>query len=55
MPGLIEAKAVTLVRGLPKAIRNRVPVPDFVGAALAKCRASAKGRCPRRWVVNSPA
>ncbi len=37
VPGLIEAKAVALVRGLPKAIRkNFVPVPDFVGAALAK-------------------
>ena len=37
VPGLIEAKAVALVRGLPKAIRkNFVPVPDFVGAALSK-------------------
>ncbi|MBC8650371.1 ATP-dependent RNA helicase HrpA [Pseudomonas sp. MTM4] len=37
VPGLIEAKAVALVRNLPKAIRkNFVPVPDFVGAALAK-------------------
>jgi len=37
VPGLIEAKAIALVRGLPKAIRkNFVPVPDFVGAALAK-------------------
>ncbi len=37
VPGLIEAKAVSLVRGLPKAIRkNFVPVPDFVGAALSK-------------------
>ena len=37
MPGLIEAKAVALVRNLPKAIRkNFVPVPDFVGAALGK-------------------
>ena len=37
VPGLIEAKAVALVRGLPKAIRkNFVPVPDFVGAALVK-------------------
>ncbi|GAB6386618.1 ATP-dependent RNA helicase HrpA [Stutzerimonas marianensis] len=37
VPGLIEAKAVALVRGLPKAIRkNFVPVPDFVGAALGK-------------------
>lgn len=37
VPGLIEAKAVALVRNLPKAIRkNFVPVPDFVRAALAK-------------------
>ncbi len=37
VPGLLEAKAVALVRGLPKAIRkNFVPVPDFVSAALAK-------------------
>src|SRR5690606_25876986 len=37
VPGLIEAKAVALVRNLPKALRkNFVPVPDFVGAALAR-------------------
>ncbi|MHB0819380.1 ATP-dependent RNA helicase HrpA [Stutzerimonas stutzeri] len=37
VPGLIEAKAVALVRNLPKAMRkNFVPVPDFVGAALGK-------------------
>ncbi|WP_252273843.1 ATP-dependent RNA helicase HrpA [Pseudomonas subflava] len=37
VPGLIEAKAIALVRNLPKAIRkNFVPVPDFVGAALSK-------------------
>ncbi|MHB0850174.1 ATP-dependent RNA helicase HrpA [Stutzerimonas nitrititolerans] len=37
VPGLIEAKAVALVRNLPKAIRkNFVPVPDFVAAALGK-------------------
>ncbi|MGK9064714.1 ATP-dependent RNA helicase HrpA [Stutzerimonas chloritidismutans] len=37
VPGLIEAKAVALIRGLPKAIRkNFVPVPDFVSAALSK-------------------
>src|SRR5690606_39078427 len=37
VPGLIEAKAVALVRELPKALRkNFVPVPDFVRAALAK-------------------
>lgn len=37
VPGLIEAKAIALVRGLPKAVRkNFVPVPDFVGAALSK-------------------
>ena len=37
VPGLLEAKCVALVRGLPKALRkNFVPVPDFVGAALAR-------------------
>ncbi|MBA4242478.1 MAG: ATP-dependent RNA helicase HrpA [Pseudomonas sp.] len=37
VPGLLEAKCVALVRGLPKALRkNFVPVPDFVGAALDK-------------------
>lgn len=37
VPGLLEARAVALVRNLPKAIRkNFVPVPDFVNAALAK-------------------
>ena len=37
VPGLLETKAVALVRNLPKALRkNFVPVPDFVGAALAK-------------------
>ena len=37
VPGLLEVKAVALVRNLPKALRkNFVPVPDFVGAALAK-------------------
>lgn len=37
VPGLLEAKAIALVRNLPKAIRkNFVPVPDFVGAALSK-------------------
>ncbi|MGP0172798.1 ATP-dependent RNA helicase HrpA [Pseudomonas sp. NCHU5208] len=37
VPGLLEAKCVALVRGLPKALRkNFVPVPDFVGAALGK-------------------
>jgi ATP-dependent helicase HrpA len=37
VPGLIETKAVALVRNLPKAIRkNFVPVPDFVKAALSK-------------------
>ena len=37
VPGLIEARAIALVRNLPKAIRkNFVPVPDFVGAALSK-------------------
>ncbi len=37
VPGLIEAKAVALVRNLPKAVRkNFVPVPDFVKAALSK-------------------
>ncbi|UVE18894.1 ATP-dependent RNA helicase HrpA [Pseudomonas sp. LS44] len=37
VPGLLEAKAIALVRNLPKALRkNFVPVPDFVGAALSK-------------------
>ena len=37
VPGLLEARAIDLVRNLPKAIRkNFVPVPDFVRAALAK-------------------
>ncbi len=37
VPGLLAAKSVALVRALPKALRkNFVPVPDFVGAALAK-------------------
>ncbi|AHL76484.1 ATP-dependent helicase HrpA [Stutzerimonas stutzeri] len=37
VPGLLETKAVALVRNLPKAIRkNFVPVPDFVKAALSK-------------------
>ena len=37
VPGLLEAKCIALVRGLPKALRkNFVPVPDFVGAALGK-------------------
>ncbi|AGA85897.1 ATP-dependent RNA helicase HrpA [Stutzerimonas stutzeri] len=37
VPGLLETKAVALVRNLPKALRkNFVPVPDFVGAALAR-------------------
>ena len=37
VPGLLESKCVALVRNLPKALRkNFVPVPDFVGAALAK-------------------
>ena len=55
VPGLIEAKAVALVRGLPKAIRkNFVPVPDSSARRWPRS-ASAKGRYPRRWVVNSPA
>ncbi|WP_286978617.1 ATP-dependent RNA helicase HrpA [Pseudomonas sp.] len=37
VPGLLEAKCMALVRGLPKALRkNFVPVPDFVAAALSK-------------------
>lgn len=37
VPGLLQTKAVALVRNLPKALRkNFVPVPDFVGGALAK-------------------
>ncbi|EWC42730.1 ATP-dependent RNA helicase HrpA [Stutzerimonas stutzeri] len=46
VPGLLETKAVALVRNLPKALRkNFVPVPDFVGAALAKI-AFAEGALP---------
>ncbi|MBS7663381.1 ATP-dependent RNA helicase HrpA [Pseudomonas lalucatii] len=46
VPGLLEAKCVALVRNLPKAVRkNFVPVPDFVGAALAKI-AFAEGSLP---------
>lgn len=37
VPGLLEAKCIAWVRGLPKAVRkNFVPVPDFVGAAMSK-------------------
>ncbi|HTN29555.1 MAG TPA: ATP-dependent RNA helicase HrpA [Pseudomonas sp.] len=37
VPGLLETRAIELVRNLPKALRkNFVPVPDFVRAALAK-------------------
>ena len=46
VPGLLETKAVALVRNLPKALRkNFVPVPDFVGAALARI-AFAEGSLP---------
>lgn len=46
VPGLLEVKCVALVRGLPKALRkNFVPVPDFVGAALAKLE-FAQGSLP---------
>ena len=46
VPGLLEAKSVALVRALPKALRkNFVPVPDFVGAALAKL-SFAEGSLP---------
>ncbi|WP_372875683.1 ATP-dependent RNA helicase HrpA, partial [Pseudomonas sp.] len=46
VPGLLEAKCIALVRNLPKALRkNFVPVPDFVGAALAKI-AFAQGSLP---------
>ncbi|HYQ37673.1 MAG TPA: ATP-dependent RNA helicase HrpA, partial [Pseudomonas sp.] len=46
VPGLLEAKCVALVRGLPKALRkNFVPVPDFVAAALSKL-AFAEGALP---------
>lgn len=35
VPGLLEQRAIALVRNLPKSIRkNFVPVPDFVKAAL---------------------
>jgi ATP-dependent helicase HrpA len=37
VPGLLETKAIALVRNLPKALRKHfVPVPDFVKAALGK-------------------
>lgn len=37
VPGLLEAKCISLVRNLPKALRkNFVPVPDFIRAALAR-------------------
>ena len=37
VPGLLEARAVALVRNLPKNLRkNFVPVPDFVAAALKR-------------------
>ncbi|WP_445937750.1 ATP-dependent RNA helicase HrpA, partial [Pseudomonas sp.] len=46
VPGLLEAKCMALVRGLPKALRkNFVPVPDFVGAALSKVQ-FAEGSLP---------
>lgn len=36
VPGLLEQRAIALIRNLPKAIRkNFVPVPDFVKAAIA--------------------
>lgn len=35
VPGLLEQRAIALIRNLPKAIRkNFVPVPDFVKAAI---------------------
>ena len=35
VPGLLEEKVTTLIRGLPKALRrNFVPAPDFARAAL---------------------
>ncbi len=47
VPGLLETKSVALVRALPKALRkNFVPVPDFVGAALAKLT-FAEGSLPQ--------
>ena len=47
VPGLLDAKCMALVRGLPKALRkNFVPVPDFVGAALSKI-AFADGNLPQ--------
>ncbi|MHA6494394.1 ATP-dependent RNA helicase HrpA [Pseudomonas borbori] len=47
VPGLLEAKCMALVRGLPKALRKSfVPVPDFVGAALGKI-AFADGSLPQ--------
>jgi ATP-dependent helicase HrpA len=36
VPGLLRDKAVTLIKGLPKALRrNFVPVPDYADRALA--------------------
>ncbi|WP_114416315.1 ATP-dependent RNA helicase HrpA [Marinospirillum perlucidum] len=35
VPGLLEEKCLTLMRGLPKSVRkNFVPLPDFIRAAL---------------------
>lgn len=47
VPGLLETKAIALVRELPKALRkNFVPVPDFVRAALSKI-VFAEGSLPQ--------
>ncbi len=44
IPGLLEEKAVALVRGLPKAIRRQlVPVPDTVKKALEGVEADDVG------------
>ncbi|MBF7729657.1 ATP-dependent RNA helicase HrpA [Pseudomonas sp. N040] len=47
VPGVLEAKCMALVRGLPKALRkNFVPVPDFIKAALARI-SFAEGSLPQ--------
>ena len=41
VPGLLRDKVITLIKGLPKALRrNFVPVPDFADRALAGMVAS---------------
>ena len=41
VPGLLEEKLVTLIKGLPKSLRKQfVPVPDYAGRALHKLQPS---------------